>query len=107
VVRVARMGEGRGVYRVLVGRPEGKRPLGRPRSRWENNINIDSATFCSDGEFVTKTDDNNYSSGTLTSGQGSYFTPTKIQVQVFWVVTLCSVTVGYKRVGEPCCLLLH
>jgi hypothetical protein len=35
---VARMGEGRGVYRVLVGRPEGKRPLGRPRSRWEDNI---------------------------------------------------------------------
>jgi hypothetical protein len=37
---VARMGEGRGVYRVLVGRPEGRRPLGRPRRRWENNIKI-------------------------------------------------------------------
>jgi hypothetical protein len=37
---VARMGEGRGVYRVLVGRPEGKRPLGRPRRRWEDNIRI-------------------------------------------------------------------
>ena len=35
---VARMGEGRGVHRVLVGNPEGKRPLGRPRRRWENNI---------------------------------------------------------------------
>jgi hypothetical protein len=35
---VARMGEGRGVYRFLVGRPEGKRPLGRPRRRWEDNI---------------------------------------------------------------------
>ena len=32
--RVARMGEERGVYRVLVGKPEGKRPLGRPRRRW-------------------------------------------------------------------------
>ena len=32
---VARMGEGRGVYRVLVGKPEGKRQLGRPRRRWE------------------------------------------------------------------------
>jgi hypothetical protein len=31
------MGEGRGVYRVLVGRPESKRPLGRPRRRWEGN----------------------------------------------------------------------
>jgi hypothetical protein len=35
------MGEGRGVYRVLVGRPEGKRPLGRPRRRWEYNIKMD------------------------------------------------------------------
>jgi hypothetical protein len=38
---VACMGEGRDVYRVLVGRPEGKRPLGRPRRRWENNIKMD------------------------------------------------------------------
>jgi hypothetical protein len=37
---VARMREGRGVYRVLVGRPEGKRPLGRPRYRWEDNIKL-------------------------------------------------------------------
>jgi 3-oxoacyl-ACP reductase-like protein len=37
---VARMGE-RGVYRVLVGKPEGKRPLGRTRCRWEDNINMD------------------------------------------------------------------
>jgi hypothetical protein len=35
------MGEGRGVYRVLVGRPEGKRPLGRPRRRWDDNIKMD------------------------------------------------------------------
>jgi hypothetical protein len=41
VGHVARMGEGRGVYRVLVGRPEGKRPLGRPRHRWEDNIKMD------------------------------------------------------------------
>jgi len=39
--RVARMGEGRGVYRVLMGKPEGKRPLGRPRCRWEDNIKMD------------------------------------------------------------------
>ena len=38
---VARMGEKRGVYRVLVGKPEGKRPLGRPRCRWKDNINMD------------------------------------------------------------------
>ena len=37
---VARMGEGRGAYRVLVGKPEGKRPLGRPRRRWEDNIKM-------------------------------------------------------------------
>jgi hypothetical protein len=35
------MGERRGVYRILVGKPEGKRPLGRPRSRWEGNIKMD------------------------------------------------------------------
>jgi hypothetical protein len=35
------MGEERGVYRVLVGTPEGKRPLGRPRRRWEDNIRMD------------------------------------------------------------------
>jgi len=38
---VARMGQGKGVYRVLVGKPEGKRPLERPRRRWENNIKMD------------------------------------------------------------------
>ena len=38
---MARMGEGRGVYRVLVGKPEGKRPFGRPRCRWEDNIKMD------------------------------------------------------------------
>jgi hypothetical protein len=38
---VARVGEGRGVHRVLVGKPEGKRPLGRPRHRWEDNIKMD------------------------------------------------------------------
>ena len=38
---VARMEEGRGVHKVLVGKPEGKRPLGRPRRRWEDNIKMD------------------------------------------------------------------
>jgi len=35
------MGQRRGVYRVLVGKPEGKRPLGRPRNRWVDNIKMD------------------------------------------------------------------
>ena len=38
---VARMGEERGVYRVLLGKPEGKSPLGRPRRRWVDNIRMD------------------------------------------------------------------
>ena len=38
---MARMGEERGVHRVLVGKPEGKRPLGRLRRRWEDNIEMD------------------------------------------------------------------
>jgi len=40
-VHVARRGDRRGVFRVLVGKPEGKRPLGRPRRRWNDNIKID------------------------------------------------------------------
>ena len=39
--QIARMGERRGVYRVLVGKREGKRPLWRPRRRWEDNVKID------------------------------------------------------------------
>ena len=38
---MARMEDGRGVYRVLAGKPEGKRPLGRPRHRWKYNIKMD------------------------------------------------------------------
>jgi hypothetical protein len=38
---VARMGERRGAYRALMGKPEGRRPLGRPRRRWEDNIKMD------------------------------------------------------------------
>ena len=38
---MARVGEGRGVHRVLVGKPEGRRPMGRPRCRWKDNIKTD------------------------------------------------------------------
>jgi hypothetical protein len=43
-------GAGRGIYRVLVGRPEGKRPLGRPRRRWEDNIKMDLREIGIEGE---------------------------------------------------------
>jgi hypothetical protein len=43
---VARMVEGRKVYKVLVGKPEGKRPLGRPRHRWEDGIRMDLTEIC-------------------------------------------------------------
>jgi hypothetical protein len=46
---VAHTGEGRGVYGVLVGRSEGKRPLGRPRRRWEDNIKMDLREIGTDG----------------------------------------------------------
>jgi hypothetical protein len=42
-------GDGRGVYRVLVERPEGKRPLGKPKRRWEDNIKIDLREIGIDG----------------------------------------------------------
>jgi hypothetical protein len=48
-VHVAGMGEGRGVYRVLVGRPEGKRTLGRTRRGWEDNIKLDLREIGIDG----------------------------------------------------------
>jgi hypothetical protein len=48
-VHVACTGEGRGLYRVLVERPEGKRRLGRPRRRWEDNIKMDLREIGVDG----------------------------------------------------------
>ena len=50
---VARMGEERGVYRVLVGKPEVKRPLGRPRRRWVDNIRLDlQEVGCGDVDWI-------------------------------------------------------
>jgi len=50
---VARMGEGRSVYRGLVGKPEGKRPVGRPRVRWEDNIKMDlQEVGCGDMDWI-------------------------------------------------------
>jgi len=49
----ALMGERRGAYRVLVGKPEGKRPLGRPRHRWEDNIKMDlQEVGCEDMNWI-------------------------------------------------------
>jgi hypothetical protein len=50
---VARMGETRNAYRILVGKPEGKRPLGRPRRRWVDNIKIDLREIGWDGVVWT------------------------------------------------------
>ena len=49
---VARMGEGRGVHRVLVGIPKGKRPLGRPRNGWEDNINMNLQEVGGGGDWM-------------------------------------------------------
>ena len=49
---MARMGEGRGVHRVLVGKPEGKRSLGRPRRRWEDNIKMDIREMRGGGDWM-------------------------------------------------------
>ena len=54
---VARMGERRGVHRVLVGKPEGKRPLGRPRRRWEDNIKIDLQEVGGGGDWMKLAED--------------------------------------------------
>ena len=49
---MARMGEGRGVHRVLVGKPEGKIPLERPRRRWEDNIKMDLQEVGGGGDWM-------------------------------------------------------
>jgi len=49
---VARMGERKGVHRVLVGKPEGKKPLGRPRHRWEDNIKMDLREVGGGGDWL-------------------------------------------------------
>ena len=55
---VARMGERSGVRRVLVGRPESKRPLGRPRRRWNNNIKMDlQEVGCGGMDWIDLTQD--------------------------------------------------
>ena len=52
-MHVARVDERRGVYRVLVGKPEGKRPLGRSRRRWEDNIKINlQEVGCGDMDWI-------------------------------------------------------
>jgi hypothetical protein len=56
---VARMVEGRGVYRVLVGKPEGKRPLGRHKCRWEDNIEMDlQEVGCGGVDWIELAQDN-------------------------------------------------
>jgi hypothetical protein len=50
---VARMGEGRNVYRILVGKPEGRSPLGRPRRRWEDGVKMDLREIgCGGAEWI-------------------------------------------------------
>ena len=49
---MARMVEGRGVHRVLVGKPKGKRQLGRPRRRWEDNIKMDLQEVGGGGDWM-------------------------------------------------------
>jgi len=58
VGHVARVGKGRGMYRVMVGKPEGKRPLGRPRHRWEDNIKMDlQKVGCGGMDWIELTQD--------------------------------------------------
>ena len=55
---VARMEQSKNAYRVLVGKPEGKRPLGRPRRRWEDNIEMDLREMgCNPGEWIDLAED--------------------------------------------------
>ena len=54
----ARMEQSRNAYRVLMGKPEGKKPLGRPRRRWEDNIKMDlKEVDCVPGDWIARTED--------------------------------------------------
>ena len=57
---MVRMGKGRGVHRVLVGKPEGKRPLGRPRRRWEDNIKMDLQEVGGGGDWTELAQDKDW-----------------------------------------------
>ncbi|KAJ4429806.1 hypothetical protein ANN_22010 [Periplaneta americana] len=76
------MGESRNAYRVLVGRPEGKRPLGRPRRRWEDNIKMDLREVgYDDGDWIDLAQDRglceggNEPSGSLKACKSLYRRP--------------------------------
>ena len=56
---MACMGEGRSVHRVLVGKPEGKRPMGRPRCRWEDNIKMALWEVGGGGDWMELAQDRN------------------------------------------------
>jgi len=56
---VVLMGEGRGVHRILVGKPEGKRSLGKPRHRWEDNIKMDLQEVGGGGDWMELAQDRN------------------------------------------------
>jgi hypothetical protein len=66
---VAGMGEERGMYKVLVGKPKGKRPLGRPRRRWEDNIKMDlQEVGCGGMDWIGLAQDSNCECGNEPSG---------------------------------------
>jgi hypothetical protein len=59
--RIALLGERRGMYRDLVGKPRGKRPLGRPRRRWEDNIKMDlQEVGCGDMDWIELAQDRDW-----------------------------------------------
>jgi len=63
------MGVRRGVYRVFVGKPEGKRPLGRPRRRWEDNIDIDlQEVGCGSMDWIELAQDSDRCAGSCECG---------------------------------------
>jgi hypothetical protein len=67
---VARMGERRGAYRVLVGKPEGRSPLGRPRRRWEDNIKMDlRGVVCGCVDWIGLAECGNEPSGSIKRGE--------------------------------------
>ena len=69
---IARMEEGRSAFKILTGKPTGKRPLGRPRCRWENNIKMDLQEIgINAGNWVDSAQDRNYWRALVDAALGS------------------------------------
>ncbi|KAJ4448560.1 hypothetical protein ANN_10578 [Periplaneta americana] len=92
---VARMGESRNAYRVLVGRPEGRRPLWRPRRRWEDNIKMDLREVgCYDRDWINLAQDRDRWRAYVRAAMNHFLLSKNLKVRIYKTVILSVVLYG-------------